>query len=247
MKTAFYWPIFLGPLGKQADFWGLLEPLDEGRIERLLGRVPEMFLYRAHRETIGRNDAIDQDQAARHFGIHLPESLLFERPWGMLCPVGAFARWYLGFSADDVAVLHVPETVEYQDRLDALASQQTEADRHLWVAVQAGDEDARREFADRVEYLGDTGRAGLLRGGLRRRIRTLDDAWPSFDREPNLKPRNVGRGRSQAAYEQGSNMLFDVTKSLDLLSGRDSEFEALLTEGGDDHQRSGSSTGQLGG
>ena len=29
MKTAFYWPAFLGPLGKQADFWGLVNLLME--------------------------------------------------------------------------------------------------------------------------------------------------------------------------------------------------------------------------
>ena len=29
MKTAFYWPAFLGPLGKQADFWGVANLLME--------------------------------------------------------------------------------------------------------------------------------------------------------------------------------------------------------------------------
>ena len=29
MKTAFYWPAFLGPLGKQADFWALVNLLTE--------------------------------------------------------------------------------------------------------------------------------------------------------------------------------------------------------------------------
>lgn len=29
MKTAFYWPAFLGPLGKQADFWALANLLME--------------------------------------------------------------------------------------------------------------------------------------------------------------------------------------------------------------------------
>jgi len=29
MKTAFYWPAFLGPLGEQADFWGLVNLLME--------------------------------------------------------------------------------------------------------------------------------------------------------------------------------------------------------------------------
>lgn len=29
MKTAFYWPAFLGPLGKQADFWGVATLLKE--------------------------------------------------------------------------------------------------------------------------------------------------------------------------------------------------------------------------
>jgi len=37
MKTAFYWPAFLGPLGKQADFWSvanlLLETLTASDIE----------------------------------------------------------------------------------------------------------------------------------------------------------------------------------------------------------------------
>jgi len=29
MKTCIYWPVFLGPLGKQADFWGLVNLLME--------------------------------------------------------------------------------------------------------------------------------------------------------------------------------------------------------------------------
>jgi DNA invertase Pin-like site-specific DNA recombinase len=29
MKTAFYWPTFLGPLGKQADFWAVVNLLQE--------------------------------------------------------------------------------------------------------------------------------------------------------------------------------------------------------------------------
>ena len=40
MKTAFYWPAFLGPLGKQADFWGLVNLL----METLTASDLELFL-----------------------------------------------------------------------------------------------------------------------------------------------------------------------------------------------------------
>ena len=40
MKTAFYWPAFLGPLGKQADFWGLVNLL----METLTASDLEFFL-----------------------------------------------------------------------------------------------------------------------------------------------------------------------------------------------------------
>src|SRR5713226_7836545 len=44
MKTAFYWPAFLGPLGKQADFWAvvnlLMETLTDSDLELFLDTEP---------------------------------------------------------------------------------------------------------------------------------------------------------------------------------------------------------------
>jgi hypothetical protein len=44
MKTAFYWPTFLGPLGQQADFWAatnlLLETLTASEIELFVDTDP---------------------------------------------------------------------------------------------------------------------------------------------------------------------------------------------------------------
>jgi hypothetical protein len=44
MKTAFYWPAYLGPLGQQADFWAvtnlLLETLTASEIELFLDTEP---------------------------------------------------------------------------------------------------------------------------------------------------------------------------------------------------------------
>lgn len=40
MKTAFYWPAFLGPLGKQADFWAVVNLL----METLTASDLELFL-----------------------------------------------------------------------------------------------------------------------------------------------------------------------------------------------------------
>jgi len=44
MKTAFYWPAFLGPLGKQTDFWAvvtlLLESLTASNLELYLDTEP---------------------------------------------------------------------------------------------------------------------------------------------------------------------------------------------------------------
>ena len=44
MKTAFYWPAFLGPLGRQADFWAvvnlLMETLTASDLESFLDTEP---------------------------------------------------------------------------------------------------------------------------------------------------------------------------------------------------------------
>lgn len=168
-------PALIGPIPPRAA-------VSEARIADMLRHVPAELLIHAHRESVSRDMGLTASQAAKQFNVTLPSELLFPRPHGPLCPVGAFLRWYVGFSASDVAVIHPPEFVDYRRRIDSLVARLDAKTRALWNATQAGDAVARRKLADRVEGQGDRGRAALLRRGEPRPpYRNLDDEW--YDHE----------------------------------------------------------------
>lgn len=166
--------VLCGPIPPQAA-------TSEAWIDDILRHVPAELLTCVHRECVSRDMGITAPQAASQFGVELPGELLFPRPHGHLCPVGAFLRWYCGFTAAEVSLVHPPEFVDYRRRLDRLAARTDPKTRALWNATQAGDGAARRKLADRVEGQGDRGRAALLwRGEPRPPHRDLDDEWCDF-------------------------------------------------------------------
>jgi hypothetical protein len=156
-------------------------PVSEADLDRLLGRVPAWF--KNSQGSFRRGACIEVAQARTIVGVEVLSSLLEEMmsmnyEHEKVCFSHVFLEWYCGISPADIAVLHPPDDYSrrFRDRLDALVAAMPPDARRLWAAVLAGDETARRDFADMVEIQGDAGRASLLRLGLDRH-HTIDAAW----------------------------------------------------------------------
>lgn len=163
-------------------------PVSLRDLDRLLRRVPA-WLKDASGWLYAR---FVSDQEARSvFGVDLPPSLkedecIYTDEFGddrtemRGCCAGAFLEWYCGMPPVELAILQPPNPHmhDYRDRLDALAAAMSGRMRKLWDSVLAGDESARRDFADIIQMQGDAGRAALLRLGLDR-FRTIDGDWQS--------------------------------------------------------------------
>lgn len=156
-------------------------PVSQADLDRLLARVPARF--KNSEGGLRRGACIDVEQAREVFRVEPPPSLLEEvmnedYQYDKVCHGSVFLEWYCGISPAEFAVLHPPDdySPDFRDHLDALVAAMPPHARRLWAAVLAGDETARRDFADMVEIQGDAGRASLLRMGLDRH-RTLDAAW----------------------------------------------------------------------
>lgn len=158
-------------------------PVSQKDLDRLLARLPDCF--KNSQGSLKRNAFISDEEVRSVFGIELEQTLteeLMTTDYDKIkgCWGGVFLEWYCGFAPADLAVLQPPDDdrPDYHDRLDTLVAAMTRRMRELWDAVLAGDETARRDFADMLEIQGDAQRASLFRVGLPRH-RNLDADWMS--------------------------------------------------------------------
>ncbi len=156
-------------------------PVSQKDLDRVLCRVPPWFANK--QGTLTRRNSLSDEDARSIFQVELPSSLLEEvmttdYEQVKVCWFRVFLQWYCGISPAAFAILLPPDhdMPDFSERLDALVVAMSRRMRELWDAVLAGDECARRDFADMVEMEGDTGRASLLRIGLDR-YRQLDADW----------------------------------------------------------------------